>query len=45
VFPYTINDENHMAAAIDYGVSGIITDYPERLRKVLSQNVQVGAEE
>lgn len=40
VYPYTINDEKQMAEAIDYGVSGIITDYPARLRKVMADTGQ-----
>ncbi|MCU6791389.1 glycerophosphodiester phosphodiesterase [Paenibacillus sp. WQ 127069] len=37
VYPYTINDEDLMANAINYGVSGIITDYPGRLKRLLDQ--------
>ncbi|MDQ0878680.1 glycerophosphoryl diester phosphodiesterase [Paenibacillus sp. V4I3] len=44
VFPYTINDEERMAELIDYGVSGIITDYPRKLRAMLSHTVSAGAE-
>ncbi|ALS29923.1 glycerophosphodiester phosphodiesterase [Paenibacillus cisolokensis] len=36
VYPYTINDEGQMRQAIDAGVSGIITDFPGRLRQLLS---------
>ncbi|MNJ03391.1 Glycerophosphoryl diester phosphodiesterase family protein [compost metagenome] len=36
VFPYTINEEEHMLLAIEYGVSGIITDYPGKLRALLN---------
>ncbi|MCR8643840.1 glycerophosphodiester phosphodiesterase [Paenibacillus sp. N1-5-1-14] len=36
VFPYTINDAEHMKLAISCGVSGIITNYPDRLRSILS---------
>jgi glycerophosphoryl diester phosphodiesterase len=35
VYPYTINDAAKLQTAIDYGVSGIITDYPGRLRELL----------
>ncbi|MCR8631662.1 glycerophosphodiester phosphodiesterase [Paenibacillus radicis (ex Xue et al. 2023)] len=45
VYPWTINDEDQMALAIDYGVSGIITDYPGRLRELLQQRRQQGAAE
>ncbi len=36
VIPWTINDPAQMAEAIDRGVDGIITDYPDRLRAVLA---------
>ena len=32
VFPYTVNDGDNIATLIDYGVDGIISDYPERVR-------------
>ncbi|AKK11993.1 glycerophosphodiester phosphodiesterase family protein [Corynebacterium uterequi] len=35
VTPYTINDEADMAAWVDAGVDGIITDYPARLAALL----------
>ncbi|MDF2644643.1 MAG: glycerophosphoryl diester phosphodiesterase [Paenibacillus sp.] len=43
VFAYTVNDEENMAKLIDYGVSGIITDYPGKLRNLLSHTASVGA--
>jgi len=39
VYPYTINREEDMLQAIEYGVSGIITDYPARLKALLYQSV------
>jgi glycerophosphoryl diester phosphodiesterase len=36
VYPYTANDEHDLQELIDYGVSGIITDYPGRLKALLS---------
>lgn len=33
--PYTIDDEGDMRRFIDYGVDGIITDYPDKLSKLL----------
>ncbi|RTE06761.1 glycerophosphodiester phosphodiesterase [Paenibacillus whitsoniae] len=36
VYPYTINDEKRLRKAIAYGASGIITDYPGRLRDILA---------
>ncbi|MEK3885363.1 glycerophosphodiester phosphodiesterase [Paenibacillus sp. PL2-23] len=35
--PFTVNDEAEMERLLSYGVSGIITDYPDRLREVLSR--------
>ena len=34
-YTWTVNDEDHMRHAIDCGVAGIITDYPDRLLHVL----------
>jgi glycerophosphoryl diester phosphodiesterase len=36
VIPWTVNDVSEMARLIELGVDGIITDYPERLRAVMS---------
>ncbi len=36
VVPYTVNDPADMASLIDFGVDGIITDYPDRLRRVMA---------
>jgi len=41
VYPFTINDEAQMSLALDYGVSGIITDYPERLRLLMERRSAV----
>jgi glycerophosphoryl diester phosphodiesterase len=35
VVPWTVNDQPTMAALIDRGVDGLITDYPDRLRAVM----------
>jgi glycerophosphoryl diester phosphodiesterase len=35
VLPWTVNDPAEMARLIDWKVDGIITDYPDRLRKVM----------
>lgn len=35
VLPWTINNPTDMHRFIDWGVSGIITDYPDRLRSVM----------
>lgn len=35
VYPWTINEEEKMKQMIDLGVSGIITDYPGRLKRLL----------
>ena len=37
VIPWTINAKEDMARFIDWGVDGIITDYPDRLREVMEQ--------
>jgi glycerophosphoryl diester phosphodiesterase len=36
VYPYTINDEASMLHMIEAGASGIITDYPSRLKQLLA---------
>ena len=35
VIPWTVNDPKDMERAIALGIDGLITDYPDRLRKVL----------
>ena len=37
VLPWTVNDPAEMARLIDWGVDGIITDYPDRLRAVMAE--------
>jgi glycerophosphoryl diester phosphodiesterase len=37
VIPWTVNDRADMARLIQMGVSGIITDYPDRLRAVMTE--------
>ncbi|MEZ0077304.1 glycerophosphoryl diester phosphodiesterase [Planotetraspora sp. GP83] len=37
VIPWTVDDEPTLNKLIDDGVDGIITDYPDRLRKVLAE--------
>ena len=36
VLPWTVNDPADMARLINAGVDGIITDYPDRLRRVMA---------
>lgn len=36
VVPWTVNEAAEMGALIDLGVDGLITDYPDRLRRVLA---------
>jgi glycerophosphoryl diester phosphodiesterase len=35
VIPWTVNEREDMARLIDWGVNGLISDYPHRLREVL----------
>jgi glycerophosphoryl diester phosphodiesterase len=35
VIPWTINTAPEMQRLIEWGVDGIITDYPDRLREVM----------
>jgi glycerophosphoryl diester phosphodiesterase len=37
VIPWTVNDKSAIAAQIDLGVDGVITDYPNRAREVLQE--------
>jgi glycerophosphoryl diester phosphodiesterase len=37
VVPYTVNDPADMAALIERGIDGIITDYPDRLRRAMAE--------
>jgi glycerophosphoryl diester phosphodiesterase len=37
VVPWTVNDPADMLRMIDAGVHGIITDYPDRLRRVMAE--------
>jgi glycerophosphoryl diester phosphodiesterase len=37
VVPWTVNDPAQMTVLIDMGVQGLITDYPDRARKVMQQ--------
>ncbi|GAB4360265.1 MAG: glycerophosphodiester phosphodiesterase [Kiloniellaceae bacterium] len=37
VVPWTVNDAAAMAALIDLGVDGLITDYPDRARRVMAE--------
>lgn len=36
VLPWTVNDPKEMARLIDLGVDGLITDYPDRARRVMA---------
>ena len=37
IFPYTVNDEERMLNLIQMGVNGIISDEPEKLRKIIQK--------
>jgi glycerophosphoryl diester phosphodiesterase len=36
VLPWTVNERDDMERLIDWGVDGLITDYPDRLREVMA---------
>jgi glycerophosphoryl diester phosphodiesterase len=36
VIPWTVNERSDMERLIDLGVDGLITDYPDRLRAVMT---------
>ena len=38
VFPYTINNPRDIEEMLNLKVDGIITDFPERVKKALSSN-------
>ena len=40
VLPWTVNETTDMERLVDWGVDGLITDYPDRLRQVLTQRGQ-----
>ena len=37
VIPWTVNAVSQMAELIDWGVDGLITDYPDRLRALMAE--------
>ena len=37
VLPYTVNEPADMASLIELEVDGLITDYPDRLRRVMAE--------
>ncbi|PZO12562.1 MAG: glycerophosphodiester phosphodiesterase [Burkholderiales bacterium] len=41
VIPWTVNETSDMARLIDWGVDGLITDYPDRLRTVMQERGMV----
>lgn len=41
VIPWTVNEVSDMARLIDWGVDGLITDYPDRLRSVMQERGMV----
>jgi glycerophosphoryl diester phosphodiesterase len=34
---WTVNEEDDMRRLLEYGVSGIFTDFPQRLHKILKE--------
>lgn len=41
VIPWTVNEVSDMARLIDWGVDGLITDHPDRLRSVMQERGMV----
>jgi len=37
VIPWTVNEKSHMRRLIEWGVDGIISDYPDRVNEVLNE--------
>ena len=37
VYPYTANEEREMSRLLDCGVDGVITNYPDRLRRLVDR--------
>lgn len=37
VIPWTVNEKTHIRRLIDWGVDGIISDYPDRVHEVLNE--------
>ena len=40
VFPWTVNNEKDIENLVEKGVDGIITDYPERTRKIVAEYIK-----
>jgi len=38
VIPWTVNGSADMRRLLDWGVDGIITDYPDRLRELMREH-------
>ena len=36
--PWTINEKNDVLKVLEYGVDGIITDYPGKIKEILRAN-------
>ncbi|MFX3631255.1 MAG: glycerophosphodiester phosphodiesterase [Candidatus Pristimantibacillus sp.] len=41
VFPYTVNYQVNMAKAVSWGVDGVHTDYPDRLKEVIKEKSEI----
>jgi len=39
LIPWTINEKNDVLKMLEYGVDGIITDYPEKIKEILHVNI------
>ena len=36
LIPWTINEKSDVLKVLEYGVDGIITDYPKKIKEILS---------
>lgn len=38
IHPYTVNEKEDMRRLLDWGVTGMFTNFPDRLQQVLQEN-------
>lgn len=41
IYPYTVNEKEDMEMLLDWGVTGMFTNYPDRLNEVIGKRVMV----